>query len=116
MIMPNFGGSKFQQQINACKRDSFNNIILSLCLLSRPKMEKILKPVRRTATPRRICCGFSTMTADTALILAGALPIDLEIVKRCPLHWNWNGMDRNVNEASLNDWQKRWIEETQNLD
>lgn len=114
-IMPNLGGPK------SSNRRILANVAHSIILYAAPvwsralqwnKYKNLLARVQRRMA-LRICCGFRTMSTDTALILAGVVPIDLQIKTRCFQYWNSKGTGCDAGGDSVIEWQRRWQEQTQ---
>lgn len=109
-VMPNLGGPK------SSNRRTLSNVAHSILLYAAPvwsralqwnKYRKLLERVQRRMA-LRICCGFRTMSTDAALVLAGLLPIDIQIRRRCQQYGNCKDADIEEGKFDVVEWQQRW--------
>lgn len=97
-IMPNTRGPKYQ------RRRLLAGVVKSIIIYASPiwsgslrfaTYRNIINPIFRL-TALRVCCAFRTVSDEAALVIAGMMPIDLQI----------RSSDMSVD--GVTEWQNRW--------
>ena len=118
-LMPNIGGPK------TTKRQIMCNAVNSILLYASPVWSSALKRKQNVIALERIqrkmllriTCAYRTVSNRALQVIAGALPIDLQIKERLLLYEKESESHSQTKKAIRSDmvkeWQKRWDETTQ---
>ena len=108
-LMPNIGGPR------ASKRRVLSGAVGSIILYAAPvwggvlREEKyrnmVLQVQRRMAL--RICAAYRTVSSEALQVLAGVIPMDLQVKERMHTHGNPDVKDER-RKYTMEEWQSRW--------